>query len=55
LKPAGQVIRAGEVRRTSDGFLRRMTESCHVQVHRKSLRSGPQSTTVLVFCMQPKS
>jgi predicted nicotinamide N-methyase len=55
LKPAGEVILAGEVRRTSDGFLRRMTESFHVQVHRKRLRSGPQSTTILVFRMQPKS
>jgi len=55
LKPAGEVILAGEVRRVSDGFLRRMTEFFHVQVHRKHLRSGPHSTTVLVFRLQPKS
>jgi len=55
LKPAGEVILAGEVRRVSEGFFRRMKESFHVQVHRKRLRSGPHSTTVLVFRLQPKS
>jgi len=55
LKPAGEVILAGEVRRVSEGFFRRMKESFHVQVHRKCLRSGPHSTTVLVFRLQPKS
>jgi predicted nicotinamide N-methyase len=55
LKPAGRVILAGELRRTSDGFLRRMAESFHVQVQHKRLRSGPQSVTVLVFRMHRKS
>lgn len=54
LKPAGEVILAGEVRRVSDGFLQRMAESFRVQVHRKRLCSGPHSTTVLVFRLQPK-
>lgn len=54
LKPAGEVILAGEVRRVSDGFLRRMKDFFHVQVHRKRLCSGPHATTVLVFRLQPK-
>jgi predicted nicotinamide N-methyase len=55
LKPGGEVILAGEVRRVSDGFLRRMEESFHVQVHRKRLCAGPHAVTVLVFRLQPKS
>jgi predicted nicotinamide N-methyase len=55
LKPEGEILLAGEVRGATSAFLEQMTESFHVRVHRKNLRSGPQSTTVLVFRMQLKS
>jgi hypothetical protein len=41
------------MRRSSDEFMRRMTESFRVRVHRKRLRSGSQATTILVFRMTP--
>jgi predicted nicotinamide N-methyase len=53
LKPGGEIILTSEVRRTSDGFMRRMAESFRVRVHRKNLRSGSQATTILVFRMTP--
>jgi predicted nicotinamide N-methyase len=53
LKPGGEIILASEVRRTSDGFMRRMTQSFRVRVHRKNLRCGSQTTTILVFRMTP--
>jgi 2-polyprenyl-3-methyl-5-hydroxy-6-metoxy-1,4-benzoquinol methylase len=55
LKPEGEILLAGEVRGTTDAFLRQITESFHVQFQRRSLCYGPQSTTVLVFRMQLKS
>ncbi|MGE5255186.1 MAG: class I SAM-dependent methyltransferase [Hyphomicrobiales bacterium] len=51
LKPGGEVILVGEVRRTSDAFMRRMAQSFRVRVHKMNLRSGAQAETILVFRM----
>jgi predicted nicotinamide N-methyase len=51
LKPGGEVILTGEVRRSTDELMRRMAASFRVRVHRKNLCSGSQATPILVFRM----
>ena len=54
LKPGGEILLAGEVRQTNAAFLDLMQESFRIDIARNTLRTGSDSTTVLLIRLRPK-
>jgi hypothetical protein len=54
LKPGGEILLAGEVRQTNAAFLNLMQESFQIDIARNTLRTGSDSTTVLLIRLRPK-
>ena len=54
LKPGGEILLAGEVRQTNTAFLNLMQGSFQIDIARNTLRTGSDSTTVLLIRLRPK-
>ncbi len=54
LAPAGQVVLAGEIRRTTDLFFGRMSKTYDISAQRKQLKSADETHTVGLFRMRRK-
>jgi predicted nicotinamide N-methyase len=55
LKPDGEILLAGEVRQTSAPFLDLMQADFRIEMARTTLRSGADSTMILLTRLRPKS
>lgn len=55
LKPDGEILLAGEVRRTNRVFLDLVQADFHIEIARKKLRSDQRSIAVLLIRMRPKN
>jgi predicted nicotinamide N-methyase len=55
LAPGGEIIIAGEIRRTLDAFFQRMSASYDISARRQHLRSDEETITVVLFRLRPKT
>ena len=55
LAPGGEIIIAGEIRRTFDAFFKHMSASYKISAQRKQMRSGNDTITVVLFRLKQKS
>lgn len=55
LKPEGEILLAGEIRRTNQAFLDLMQKDYHIEIARNALRSDEDRITVLMTRMRPKN
>jgi predicted nicotinamide N-methyase len=55
LAPRGEIIIAGEIRRTFDAFFQQMSTSYDVSAQRKQMRSDDEAITVVLFRMRPRT
>jgi len=55
LKPDGEILLAGEARKTNAPFLDLMQSAFRIDMARTTLRSGTDSTTILLTRLRPKS
>lgn len=54
LAPMGEIVLAGEVRRTTEAFFKQMARHYDIRAQRKVLRSGEEAITVVLFRMRAK-
>lgn len=54
LAPGGQIVLAGEIRRTTDTFFKHMSKRYDISVQRKKLRSDKDTISVALFRMRPR-
>ena len=54
LAPGGEIILAGEIRRTMDAFFKQMSKTYHIGAQRKHLRSDDDQHTIVLVRMRPK-
>jgi predicted nicotinamide N-methyase len=54
LTPGGEIVLAGEVRRTTEAFFRQMAEFFDIRAQRKVLRSDETSISIVLFRMRPR-
>ena len=54
LAPGGQIILAGEIRRTMDTFFKQMSNAYDISAQRKQLRSDDETHSIVLFRMRPK-
>ena len=54
IEPGGEVLIAGEMRRISRDFFRKLETQFQIRVHKKTLRSAEAQIRIFLFRMQPK-
>ena len=54
LAPGGQIVLAGEIRRTTGIFLKTLSETYDIGVQRKRLRSEDETIEIALFRLRPK-
>ena len=54
LAPGGEIVIAGEIRRTFDAFFKQMSSSYDISAQRKQMRSDSDTITVVLFRLRPK-
>jgi predicted nicotinamide N-methyase len=55
LAPRGEIIIAGEIRRTFDAFIQQMSAFYDISAQRKHMRSDDETITVVLFRMRSKT
>lgn len=55
LAPGGEIIIAGEIRRTFDAFFKHMSAAYDISAQRKQMRSDDETITIVLFRMRQKN